>query len=932
MGRDLTLETAGAGVELAGIGGAGAQRLRSLDASAVRGTAQLNGDIYTTRGLSFGGAVELAGNTRLDSAATTGTGITLAGAVTGAGKDLTLRTAGAGVELAGIGGAGAQRLNELDVSGVGGTAQLNGDIYTTQALNFGGAVELAGNTKLDSAATTGTGITLAGAVTGARRDLTLQTGGAGVELADIGTAARRLNKLDVSGVGGTVQLSGDIYTRQALNFGGAVELTGNTRLDSATRAGTGITLAGAVTGAGQDLTLETAGAGVELAGIGGAGAQRLRSLDASAVRGTAQLNGDIYTTRGLSFGGAVELAGNTRLDSAATTGTGIALAGAITGANKDLTLRAGGGSIDLSGGGRGINRLDAQGQGIDITGVYQADRVRLDSSAGIDFRGPGKVTASNATQVDAIDLSAGGAITQNSGNPVLVLSGGASAGIKMTADDGLGNATQSLQIDAGTVPGQVDAENTNSGDIHLSLSQGANVTRVNNQVNNAMTRLAFRGTTQLGGALSRNISLAGSDATLALSTTAGNLEINTDLAGAYKFVLDAKDDLLFLPGKSVTTTSTANEAIVLRAGGAVVQRVDATHAAANHTTLAPYAAVAQSGGVKIRSAQGIYGVAQGGSGPQPTVSTTVGTVTTERTAGAISNDDATYRTTVRITDSRLPGSGVNRVETTPVYFRTDARRWNIANRATGVTTGVVHVRDRDGVVVDELVQAATGQELQFANGGGSGLELDGNLITQGGNIVSGANKLVLGQDSVISTGAGLGGDIIIRSLVDGNNRALTLIAGTGDIALERSGDILRNVKDFQASGENIHLRANVTASREIDLHATNQLSLEKDVTSPGNISLYANDLAINAKINGDKVGLGLANAGNVFKIGAMVNPHVSNAELANITSNHLVLGRYQEFLRQGNRIERGGRSVAIEGVQLENTLGRLIFMVARLRE
>ena len=222
----------------------------------------------------------------------------------------------------------------------GGAVNFNKQVLLGQDLtvqdglaNFAQSVSLT-----DDSTVSGLGVVFADTVDGHKRLVVDGTRGAVKFQSAVGSLTAVKSLIVQGGTG--VEIGASITALEGITINPALSLAGNNIRIDTVGAGADIALAGAVTGAGKDLNLFTAGGDVSVADIGSAG-QRLRSLTVTGR--TAQLNGDIYTTQVLRFGGAVELIGDTRLDSEATTGTGIDFGRAVTGAGKDLSLFTAGG-------------------------------------------------------------------------------------------------------------------------------------------------------------------------------------------------------------------------------------------------------------------------------------------------------------------------------------------------------------------------------------------------------------------------------------------------------------------------------------------------------------------------------------------------------------------------------------------------------------
>ncbi|MBA4109002.1 MAG: hypothetical protein C0487_05370 [Leptothrix sp. (in: Bacteria)] len=385
---------------------------------ATTGTIKLNNDVSAgTADVTMTGALTLggAGATR----SLTGGNVSV-GAVTGAGKNLTL-VAGTAATLGGaVAGVGT-----LDASASATTA-INADVTTTAGQSYS-AVTLGGA----GATRTLSGTTVSvGAVTGGTKNLTLS----GSTSATLGGAVAGVGTLDTS-ASATTAINADVTTTAGQSYG-AVTLGGA----GATRTLSGTTVSvGAVTGGAKDLTLigsTSATLGGAVAGVG--------TLDASAS-GTTAINADVTTTAGQSYG-AVTLGGvgATRTLS----GTTLAL-GAVTGGAKNLTL-SGSTSSTLGGAVAGVGTLNASGS---ATTAINAD---VTTTAGQSY---GAVTlgGAGATRTLSGTTLALGTVTGGAKNLTLTATtsatlGGAVSGVNTL--DATGALATSVAADVSTTAGQ----------------------------------------------------------------------------------------------------------------------------------------------------------------------------------------------------------------------------------------------------------------------------------------------------------------------------------------------------------------------------------------------------------------------------------------------------------------------------------------------
>jgi len=285
-------------------GAGGAVALQSID---VSGDADVSGTMRTTQDQSYGGAIELIGDTNFVA----GTGIVFDSTVDGA-YDLGVATGASNIDFNAAVGAtvrvgdvtinstGTTRFNTAVSAGslttdAGGTSILNASsVDTTGAQDYGDAVVVGANTTL-----TGTAVTLHDTLddsAAGAHALTID-GDAVFEQAVGGTAA--LASLATSGAthidGGSIATTGDQTYAGAVVLGADTTLTGavitaNTAVDGATTGQQSLDVVGDVVFAGD---------------VGSAG-----TLAALTVSGTTLLNGDVSTAGIQNYGGGVTLANN----------------------------------------------------------------------------------------------------------------------------------------------------------------------------------------------------------------------------------------------------------------------------------------------------------------------------------------------------------------------------------------------------------------------------------------------------------------------------------------------------------------------------------------------------------------------------------------------------------------------------------------------
>ncbi|WP_168171090.1 filamentous hemagglutinin N-terminal domain-containing protein [Rhodanobacter sp. B05] len=318
----------------------------SLNNSGANNVTLNNGTNALSLGISAVGTGTLTVN---------GKGITQTGAITqAASAGMATFNAGAGpIALGNVGnnfsgvvslsnsGASAVNLNNgghalalgtvnvgsgaFTLSNYNNTLALDGNITTSgSAISLGGAggtvslgvPSITIDTTGASTVAAGANIGFLGTLDGASNlILTAGTGGAASFGGTVG-AATPLTSLTTNAGGGTT-LVGNVHTTGAQTYNNAVTLGGNDTL-----AGTTVSLAGGVTGAGNSLTI-----------TGNTTLGTANGLSALTVSGTSLLNGNVTTTGTQTYTGAVTLGGNDTL-----AGTNVSLAGGVTGANNSLTI------------------------------------------------------------------------------------------------------------------------------------------------------------------------------------------------------------------------------------------------------------------------------------------------------------------------------------------------------------------------------------------------------------------------------------------------------------------------------------------------------------------------------------------------------------------------------------------------------------------
>ncbi|MFY9459364.1 MAG: filamentous hemagglutinin N-terminal domain-containing protein, partial [Aquabacterium commune] len=448
-GQNLTIDSAGA-KSLAAVSG-----VLNL-ASTGAGATTLNGDVATSGTQNYG-AVTLGNDVTLTSSGAGAAGaITVGGALTGAGKGLTLDSAGA-KSLAAVSGV-------LNLASTGaGVTTLNGNVATTGTQNYG-AVTLGNDVTLTSSGTGAAGdITLAGAIAGAGKDLTVQTVGTTAFNANV-DGVRNL----VTDAGGTTRLAADVRTSGSQTYNDALVVAGTgprtleassiellgTSLDAGGRdlvlrtdalsTSASLSVANAT---GRAVTVETRSDGVDIllnhAGTG----LSLSTGTLTALRAFASVTLGRGSSASQITAGAFTLPAQLALLS--STGD-VTLAGAVTGAGGALRIATAGRAV-ISGGLSGAASLDVNaGQGTTVsadvaTTGSQTYAQRLTLNGGDRVLRAGAFTvqgefdvAHNNVRIDTDRLDLRGLVRNGSGATLFLASLTPGLGIQLADADPLG--------------------------------------------------------------------------------------------------------------------------------------------------------------------------------------------------------------------------------------------------------------------------------------------------------------------------------------------------------------------------------------------------------------------------------------------------------------------------------------------------------------
>ncbi|HSI46755.1 MAG TPA: filamentous hemagglutinin N-terminal domain-containing protein [Ideonella sp.] len=537
-------------------------------------SVSLGGDLANLASLSVSGATTLSADT---SIATNNGAVSFAGSLDGA-HALTV-DAGTGLTtLASVGGNTA--LSSLTVNGA---AQLGGNVSTSGAQHYAGAVTLASDSTLS-----GQGVAFDSSVNGTQA-LTVNAGSGDASFAGAVGQTTGLGALTVNSSGATTfassvqaaSLSTDAAGTLALN-GGAVSTTGAQSYGEravlgadTTLTGSSINLAAGADGAHQlsiagDAVLGTLGAQQALAGLAVSGATTLAAdTRITTDNGTVSFAGSVDGAHALSIStgsGAITLAGpvgqTTRLgalqlDSSGATTLGGAVQAASVSTDAAGTLALNGGSVNTTGtqswGERAVLGADTTLTGSSVSlaaGADGAHQLNIVGDASLGTLGAQQalaglaVSGSSALGGDVTtlgDQQYAGAV-QLAGDTVLHSSaGGLTLGSTV---DSASHANLTLASDAGAIAlgGAVGASSVLGAlTVHAgtTLDFSGNVHADQVSVNTGgLTR--FLGTLTADGAGGLNLSSGSLSFAQAVTATSGAIAlVNTDSAGTANFASQA---------------------------------------------------------------------------------------------------------------------------------------------------------------------------------------------------------------------------------------------------------------------------------------------------------------------------------------------------------------------------------------------------------
>ena len=786
VGGDLTaISTSG------GIGQAGAL--------VVTGTSRVDagsgGIMLTDMGNQFGGAVSLAGGiTQIGSGSDLALG-------TLATRDLTV-TGNAALNL-GSGNVGgtltATSQGPISQSGalvVTGPAALDaggGSITLTQANDFQAGLDLAGNGIAVHDANDLSVGTLAGAPNGA------------VSLTADGVLTLPATAID-TGSGSLLLASngGTLATRAALS-GASVSLSGRD----------GITLAHDVTTAGTLALASTAGNVAQTAGtltagtltgsaggsvsLGGANAVgQLGSFSANgfslATAGTLAVTGPVDAGSGsvdLHSTGALNVAGDIRGNAITLRGDGgIGQSSGSIDAGSGLVSLQSGAAIAQTGGAIGAGTLAGNAAG----GVTLAGNNRLGTLGGF--------SAASLSLHNAQSLAVAGPVT-TTGNTAITVQG------NLALDGTLDAANTTLNVDGaisqgasgslatGMLAGQAGGDVTLNGNNHV-VTLG-NFNAANFRLTNAQ-------------ALAVNGSLGVGTGTIALTTTAGALTVNSALSGG-GIALDSAADLVL--GKSVQagTVSLASAGSISQTATGLITAGTLSGQSAGSTTLDHANAIGALGnftaqGLSVASTQAldVTGVVDGGastallSGGDLRIDGTLRGDATSLSAGGGISEGASGVLVAHVLSGQAGGAvaldGANRVDTLGHFQAAgfslhDAQDLHVAGTLDGGASTALSTTGNlvlDGVVKGGATRVDVGGALSQSSAGAIVADTLGGHVA-GAASLTGTNAIArLGDFDAAGLALRNGQALTVDGTVDGGaSVALTTTAGGLTVAGSLAG-------------------------------------------------------------------------------------------------------------------------------------------------
>ena len=321
------------------------------------GAVDLNGNFATTGSQNYSGNVALNADTNLIA-----TSISLSEGLSGNANNLTLSPSSGSIELDGIELSGVNQLT------VGGNLDLGGNLSASD-IDIQGAISLLGDANLFAS-----DIQIDGAIDGG---YALLTNGNTNFAAPIGGTDALVS---LTTENGTVGLGGNVTTTGDQNYVGLVTLS-----DNVTFAGNTVVMLNGLEGSGYDVEFSANSTSLDAA------VNNFSNIAALTVSNDASINGTIATSGNQSYGGEVELLGDTTLTAGAGTislGTG----GEVSGSTGTLTLGDANqtGAVTLGGGSTvSLGGLNIGAGAFDVT-IPTAYTVNVNNS--VDFLNNGTLS------------------------------------------------------------------------------------------------------------------------------------------------------------------------------------------------------------------------------------------------------------------------------------------------------------------------------------------------------------------------------------------------------------------------------------------------------------------------------------------------------------------------------------------------------------
>ncbi|MGN6366906.1 MAG: hypothetical protein ACTHN5_01455 [Phycisphaerae bacterium] len=512
---------------VSGTGGLHVLRDATLGGTVNTGTLQVDGnEIVNTGSVTSSGSQTVIGVTVLGTSTTlAGSSVTLAGGVSGNGRDLTV--AGSGV-FGAIDGAGAIHVTSAAqfngaVTSSGSVLVDGSAVIATNAITTSGTQTYSGTTTLGAGTTlTGSTVTFGNALAGGGFDLTVGGNGVFAGVSNIGA-------LHVTGgatFGGAVSANSLVVDGASAINTGVITTTGTQTYNGAATLGTTATLTGSTVtfgnsliGDGHDLTVSGNGVFNLVSGVGTLHDTGAATFDGAVsagnvtVDGAAAINSANITTTGTQiYSGAATLGTTTSLTAATVT-----FGNTLTGNSHGLTVHGNGVFATLA----GLGDLHVTGTA-GFGGTVTANSVLVDGSSVINtgnittvgaqtYTG-GATLGTNATpaMLTGTTITFGGALA-GGGNSLSVIGNGVFAQI---SNVGSLIVTKAATFD-GTVSGGILAVGG------VATINSANITTTSSQT--------FTG----GASFGSNSSLTGSQVTFTGTLTGNSHDVTVHGNGVF---------------------------------------------------------------------------------------------------------------------------------------------------------------------------------------------------------------------------------------------------------------------------------------------------------------------------------------------------------------------------------------------------------------